>query len=160
MIRGVIVGKDEFKGRLTAAYANTDPEMQRSMARLVLSLVRRIKEKLGGEVLKARTGRLRRSIHGEVRAAGASSIQGEAATNVEYAAIHEYGGTTAPHDILPKRGRALAFAMNGRQFVFAKVHHPGSKIPERSFMRSALDEMSPEIRAEFKDALTRVLRTV
>jgi hypothetical protein len=39
-----------------------------------------------------------------------------------------------------------------------KVNHPGSLIPERSFMRSALDEMRPEIRAEFEKALTEVVK--
>ena len=51
-------------------------------------------------------------------------------TNVEYAAIHNFGGQTAPHTILPKNGKALKFG--GR---FAKrVNHPGSKIPARPFM--------------------------
>lgn len=51
-------------------------------------------------------------------------------TNVEYAAIHQFGGKTKPHVILPRNKKALAF--NGR--VVKKVNHPGSDIPARPFL--------------------------
>lgn len=51
-------------------------------------------------------------------------------TNVEYAAIHQFGGKTKPHVILPRNKQALAF--NGR--VVKKVNHPGSDIPARPFL--------------------------
>lgn len=51
-------------------------------------------------------------------------------TNVKYAAIHQFGGQTRPHVILPRNKKALAFG--GR--VVKKVNHPGSKIPARPFL--------------------------
>lgn len=51
-------------------------------------------------------------------------------TNVIYAAIHHYGGTTRAHEIKPRHKKALAFG--GR--VFKKINHPGSKIPARPFL--------------------------
>jgi phage virion morphogenesis protein len=51
-------------------------------------------------------------------------------SNKVYAAIHQLGGETRPHEIRPKNKRALAF--NGR--VVKKVKHPGSKIPARPFL--------------------------
>ncbi len=46
-----------------------------------------------------------------------------------YAAIHQFGGRTAPHRIVPRKGKALKF---GGKF-FAAVNHPGSNIPARPF---------------------------
>lgn len=47
-----------------------------------------------------------------------------------YAAIHQQGGQTRPHVILPKRGKALKFG----NVIVRKVNHPGSKIPRRPFL--------------------------
>lgn len=46
-----------------------------------------------------------------------------------YAAIHQYGGKTKPHRILPKKKKALAFGGG----VYGAVNHPGSNIPARPF---------------------------
>jgi hypothetical protein len=46
--------------------------------------------------------------------------------------------------------------MGGKKVVVKSVHHPGSVFPERSFMRTALNEMRPEIRAAFQDAIDEV----
>lgn len=46
-----------------------------------------------------------------------------------YAAGHQFGVQTKPHVIRPRRKQALAFGGG----VFAKVNHPGSKIPPRPF---------------------------
>ena len=78
-------------------------------------------------------------------------------TNLEYAAIHEFGGRTKPHDIFPKKGRALAFMMGGKQVIVKSVKHPGSIIPQRSFMRTALNEMQPQIREAFETAISEVV---
>lgn len=76
--------------------------------------------------------------------------------------IQEYGGVTRPHDIFPVHAAVLAFmapsalGFSGNatnQMVFAKgVHHPGSKMPERSYMRSALAMRRREIVAAFTEA--------
>ena len=73
--------------------------------------------------------------------------------DLKYAAIQEYGGVTSPHIILPSRAKALAFLAGGEQ-VFARiVHHPGSHIPARSYLRSSLAEMADQIETEIKDAV-------
>jgi phage gpG-like protein len=74
--------------------------------------------------------------------------------DVKYAAIHEFGGQTAPHLIVPKKAQALAFMGKSGNQVFARqVNHPGSKMPERSFLRSALNDMSGEIQRGMKQAV-------
>ncbi|WP_163304482.1 phage virion morphogenesis protein [Enterobacter ludwigii] len=69
-------------------------------------------------------------------------------TNVEYAAIHQFGGETRPHEIRPRNKQALAF--NGR--VVKKINHPGSKIPARPFL-SLTDEDEEKILTTVSDYL-------
>lgn len=112
-----------------------------------------VADKLQGQVLQHRSGALGRSIQEIIETLGQQIIgRVFSAGDVKYAAIHEFGGQTPPHDILPSKAQALAFMMGGEQ-VFAKiVHHPGSHIPERSFMRSGLFDMADEIIAGIREA--------
>jgi phage gpG-like protein len=133
-------------GKLKAVLARKTTELRLLLEGLV-------KTKLSGEVLNVRTGDLRRSIFSD-QTETATSVEGRVASSgdVKYARIQEYGGTTSPHDIFPTKGKALAFVMDGKQ-IFAKVvHHPGSVIPARSYMRSSLAEVSPEIVEGYKSA--------
>lgn len=149
MIRMALVGNpnrmpDKIKGMVTGFRK----EAYQSMSRLVMELTRKVKQdKLSGQVLNNRTGRLRRSIHPEVQATG-RSLFGRVGTNVIYAAIHEYGG-----DIYPKTAKALRFQIGDRWITTQHV-----KMPERSFLRTALAEMEPAILAEFSQAVSRVFR--
>lgn len=113
-----------------------------------------VADKLSGQVLGVRSGALRRSIQQETESSG-QEVTGRvfSSGDVKYAAIHEFGGQTAPHDILPTKAKALAFTIGGRQ-VFARiVHHPGSAMPERSFMRSGLADLAPEIISDIRAAI-------
>ena len=71
---------------------------------------------------------------------------------MKYAAIQEYGGKTSAHEILPVKGDVLAFVVGGGQHFARRVEHPGSLIPERSYLRSSLDDMKDEILAALADA--------
>lgn len=112
-----------------------------------------VADKLQGQVLHHRSGALSRSIQQNVETNDTTTTgRVYSSGDVKYAAIHEFGGQTPPHDILPTKAQALAFMIGGEQ-VFAKiVHHPGSKIPERSFMRSGLYDMADEIVQGIKEA--------
>jgi len=82
-----------------------------------------------------------------------------ASEGVPYAAIQEYGGKTAAHDIIAVKAKALAFAGIGGQ-VFAKsVHHPGSVIPAHGYLSQALagmqDAMAMDLKQSVLDALTQ-----
>lgn len=82
------------------------------------------KRRVGGMILQD-SGQLAASIVEDSDATSAS-----VGTNKIYAAIHQFGGQTRPHVILPRNKKALAFG--GR--VVKKVNHPGSKIPARPFL--------------------------
>lgn len=157
MIRAYLIGGDRLQEWLKGRYPAIQDSLGKSMARLVIALTRKVKEeKLSGQALKNRTGTLRRSIAPNIVQSGAS-IVGEVGTNIEYAAIHEFGGMTLPRLILPKARKALRFTIGGKTVFAKKVNHPGSKVPERSFLRSALREMEPEILKEFENAITQVV---
>ena len=76
-----------------------------------------------------------------------------AAAEVKYAAIHEFGGTIPPHQIVPDKAKALAFAVGGKQAFAARVNLPAISMPERSYMRSSLAEMTDEIRQGLSEAV-------
>lgn len=115
--------------------------------------------KLAGEVLHIRSGALARSIQQDVEASD-FTVAGRVYSDgsVPYAAIHEYGGQTRAHDILPTQAKALAFLIGGQQ-VFAKVvHHPGSTIPERSYLRSTLAEWKSAILQAYQEASSQATK--
>ena len=58
---------------------------------------------------------------------------------------------------MPVKAQALAFVVGGAQRFARKVEHPGSVIPERSYLRSALDETSDDIVAALADAAAESL---
>ena len=78
------------------------------------------------------TGALMRQIHYKVDddESGVTIMTGPQ----KYAAIHQFGGTTAPHEIKAKNRRALQFTVGGVTLYRKKVHHPGSNIPARPYM--------------------------
>lgn len=78
-----------------------------------------------GQIL-VRSGQLAASIQDEW-----SNDQAVVGTNKAYAAIQQFGGTTAPHVIRPRFKRALAFG----GVVVRQVNHPGSRITARPFLQ-------------------------
>jgi hypothetical protein len=101
---------------------------------------------------------------------GGTFINGSvSAEGLPYLAIQEFGGVTSPHDIFPVNALALHFLTPGSaQFrpgavsaindVFAQVvHHPGSVIPERSYLRYALAQRRAAIIAAFTQAAADAL---
>ena len=109
-------------------------------------------EKLSGGVLQLGTGALAASIAADVSDDGDAITATVGSSGVKYAAIQEYGGKTAAHEILPVKSQVLAFVAGGVQRFARSVQHPGSQIPERSYLRSSLSEMSDQILAEFTRA--------
>lgn len=114
----------------------------------------KVKMKLRNDVLHIRSGNLLRSIFSN-QIETPTSVTGFVASSgdVKYGAIHEYGGKTRAHEILPKKGNVLAFMIGGRMVFAKRVNHPGSVMPERSFMRSSFGEM----RAQIVEELTGVV---
>jgi phage gpG-like protein len=147
-----VSGDGQVLAGMVKAEADTLARVGASILRLTLSLKRKVKEdKLSGQVLKVRTGTLRRSIGHDVFDDGAG-IVGAVSTPIKYAPPHEFGATIPARIVEAKRAGALRFQIGGK-FVFAKrVNIPSFKLPERSFMRSALADMDAEIRTDLQQA--------
>ena len=142
---------DAYPAALAAALAAKASELAAALADMVRN------DKLSGAVLNERTGALKASIMAEVSADGAGVLASVGSVGeVKYAAIQEYGGKTGAHEILPAKARALAFVAGGGLRFARAVEHPGSLIPERSYLRSSLDDMSGEIVATLADAAAEV----
>jgi phage gpG-like protein len=149
-------GLDDASARLAAYPAALTAALSAKAAELAAALADMVKnDKLSGAVLNARTGALRDSITASISADAdgvVASVGSEG--DVKYAAIQEYGGKTSAHEILPVKAQALAFVIGGAQLFARRVEHPGSLIPERSYLRSALDDMKGEILAALSEAAT------
>jgi phage gpG-like protein len=121
------------------------------------ALEARIQQKLSGEVLQIRSGALAASIISSIENDGSDTSVSISSTGVPYAAIQEFGGKTAAHDIVAVKPKALAFSMGGDQIFAKSMHHPGSAIPARSYLGSSLAEMSDDIESGFKQAILDAL---
>lgn len=142
MITGQIVKGRDLPDRFKALAPKVNSGVQKAVERLAIKMTGNVKNKLSGDVLKVRTGNLRRSVHYE-KEFGQNKAFAIVGTNVIYARIHEYGGT-----IVPKTAKALKFKIGDRWVITKKV-----TIPERSFLRTALKELVPEIKATLEKAV-------
>ena len=135
---------------LTSAVRDKVEELQ-------AKLLAKVEANLSGDVLQSRTGALKSSVAVAIDlsadAFGASIVS----DGVPYAAIQEYGGHTAAHDIVPVKARALAFAGAGGAVFARRVHHPGSVIPARAPFGSALEALRAEIGDGLKQAVAEAL---
>lgn len=145
--------------RVMAWMTDMPDKVRRVLYRVYYELAERLRnhvvqDKLMGQVLNRVTGRLGQSIQQLVTQTD-TSIIGEvfSSGDVKYAAIHEFGGRTAAHVIEARNAEALAFNFHGKMVFAKKVNHPGSLMPERSFMRSSLRDMRDDIIHGTEDAV-------
>jgi len=143
----VVSSDDALDARLDAFAGALGDALGSKAETLALALADAVKlDKLSGQVLAARSGALRDSIEAEVSADGGAIVATVGSLgDLSYAAIQEYGGKTGAHEILPVKGKVLAFVAGGAMRFAARVEHPGSTIPERSYLRATLDGQSDAI---------------
>lgn len=114
-------------------------------------------KKLSGQVLKVRSGTLRRSIHSVVRRLHRRLI-GIIGTNVIYAPTHEFGAI-----IRPKKGKYLAIPFGPKAFTPAGVARGTGgirlvkqvRIPKRSFLQSSIDEKAKSMGDNILNAIEK-----
>jgi phage gpG-like protein len=157
MITVTVAGLDALTGRLGTVPQALAERLGQEGERLGDALRDRVERNLSGAVLQRRSGRLAASIAVDVQRSGLGA-SARVSSDAPYAAIHEYGGTIPAHTVLPQSARALAFPWRGRQRFFKRVSLPAVTMPERSFMRSALDEVAPEIYAAIAAAASEVMQ--
>lgn len=160
MIKGELLGHAQVTRYLGDSAGKLTSGLTRSISRLVLSLQRRVKaDKLSGQALKVRTGRLRRSINTRLEGMNTDQVTGYVGTNVSYARAHEYGFTGQVNVKQSLRMQTMAWgkSIEPKQVV-VRAHARNVTLPERSFLRSALEEMDAEIQRELSGAVTEAIR--
>lgn len=143
MITGSVFFKHGFLDSLTPTLHG---RLVRVMERLTIEVQSHVKQdKLSGQVLKNRTGTLRRSINRRVESTP-TSVQGIVGTNVKYAKVHEFGfkGTVSVREHLRFITQAWGRPISTTE-VTVRAHQRKVVLPVRSFLRSALKDKQGEI---------------
>jgi len=167
-ILGTVIGDDRVDAKFARIAAKSMPILVNRIGRVVYKLEGRVKtRKLSGQVLKVRSGTLRRDIHSEVTTES-NKVTGKTGTNMEYAGVHEYGfhDTVEVREHLRrtkaeaklfirgnKKGQVNLAATKKAQrekqaTVRVRAHTRKANFPEWSFLRSALADMRAEILTE------------
>ena len=130
----------------------------RAMAKLGIGLQGRIRQdKLSGQVLQSCSGALKASIEVAINRS-ATAVTATVSTDLDYAAAQEYGffGTISVRSSLRRIKEAFGRPITV-QTIAVGAHSRRMHLPERSFLRSALDDATPDINADVNDALREAI---
>lgn len=150
-----IIGAVQTIAALGAFRDRARENVKKAIKELTFRLVAHVKEdKLSDQVLRVRTGRLRRSITKQFSEQG-DSFTGIVGTNVSYAAVHEYGfkGTVNIRGYMRTAKTVFGRQLKAPITFPVRAHARSVNLPERSFLRSALADMKPEIDARISAAV-------
>jgi hypothetical protein len=159
-----LVGLDEFQVRLGNISASMSLRIVDAMNEIVEVVANKARDRMAQ--LFRNPERMQASVSTGVFATSDEIVGTIGAYDLPYLRIQEFGGVTSPHDIFPINGKALAFfwpggampfkpgAATGDMAFLKVVHHPGSRIPERSYMRSALAMERSDIVAMLQAAIS------
>lgn len=153
MINLKISGDRQLIQRFRAMPSALHDSILRKVTSLTLQLENRVKGKLSDDVLHVRTGKLHASVFSEVvdtpnRVVG---IVG-AGRGVAYAAIHEFGGVVRIPEVVPTNAKALHWVTGGKDVFVMRARAHDVVIPQRSYLRSSLDDMKGQILEELTTA--------
>lgn len=150
-------------------YMRTFPEallgaVEEAIGVQILKLSRRVQSKLSGDVLKMKTGELRAAIargtsvkRSNTKITGEVGLAGASAQVAIAGGAQEFGADIPAHIVRAVNVSKLRFQISGK-FKFAReVSIPALKIPERSFLRSSMNEMRDGIMAEITAAAQPVI---
>lgn len=160
MLRMEFIGGDVLAVVLRSYGDKVQTAIAQSVGRSALRLQREVMQnRLSGQVLNVRTGNLRRSIHQRVTNTG-SAVIGEVNTNVRYGKAHEYGfaGTVNVKASLRQVRQAFGRPLKSPRYVQVRAHSRNVRLPERSFLRSALRDMKPMIETDLQKSIEGALR--
>jgi phage gpG-like protein len=151
--------RDDYSASLAGMPDRVRQALSSKANMLAVALEAKIQQKLSGGVLNSRSGALASSIIAAVDESSADvTVRIGTSGDVKYAAIQEFGGTIPPHEIVPDKAKALAFAVGGKEVFAARVNLPAMTIPERSYLRSSLAEMAEDIAGGLSEAVADTLR--
>jgi hypothetical protein len=160
MLKVTLTGSEQLITRLQNKRSTILQVLQTRLNAILIQLQRYVVvQKLSGQVLHRRTGKLANSVRVIPATVKGSTVSGrvEAAGGPAfYGAINEMGNLSA-YDIINTRARALAFISSSGEKVFAmRVRHP--QIMARPFLRPSLEENEASIIAQLQDAVNQELQ--
>lgn len=159
MVTIELIGGDRVIARMEALPPRLMGGIKDEVRRLTLKLLRHVKEdKLSGQTLKNQTGTLRRKINQEVLS-DQTGVVGKVGVKLSYARAHEFGfdGMVTVHEHLRQVKQAFGRVLSAP--VTATVHpfERNMRLPERSFLRSALHDMEDEIATGIDTAVRKAV---
>lgn len=149
-----VVGKQKLLERWERIRGVIVPKMRDRMLLYMAKLAEYVRvNKLSGQVLKNRTGTLRRSIHPRADIEG-GTVVGIVGTNVEYAKVHELGGVF--HIKEHARLQTQAF---GRPIIprLVTVSAHNAAFPQRAFLLPSIQEKRDDILNGLKSDLRTII---
>ncbi|HKM71472.1 MAG TPA: HK97 gp10 family phage protein [Stellaceae bacterium] len=158
MITAYLVGDEQLLERLRALPDAINSGVLRGITQLGIELQRNVQQnKLSGQVLRSRTGSLKSSIDLRVDQSG-GAITASVFTDSRYAGVQEYGfaGTVSVRASLRRIREAFGRPI-AEKTISVRAYDRRMDLPERSFLRSALEDMTPTIRDAVETALTEAV---
>lgn len=157
MVKIEFIGDKEVASKLKELEPKIYNSLLSTITKLSIQLQAKIKsEKLTGQVLKTRTGTLRRSINYRVDKTPSEIIGrvGIGADAAKYGIMHEFGlrGTENVRSHLRTIKKVWGKSISPKQ-ISVRSHTRTVNYPERSFMRTALAEMRPIIQNDISKAV-------
>lgn len=155
MIRGMVVGQEGVIAHLDKVPPQVYGEVRRVVMASTFRLVGKAKVKVSGEVLKTKTGTLRRGINADFEETDTSIIgsAGIGKAVAKYPAVHEYGGTYTLREHTRRLTQVFGRKLETVRTVTVRAHQ--ATYPERSYLRSSLREDEARIRADLKSAVAK-----
>jgi hypothetical protein len=158
MLRITFDGSDQ---RVAAALRAKGPQIVQALMRKLESLMLQLQakivgEKLQGQVLAHRTGKLSGSIR-EIPVTNTGTLLTGAVEGAGgpawYGKLHEEGGTFPYH-----RKSKIAERLSGKEAMSKRARKGSITFPQRSFMRTSLEEMRGQIFEGLRTAVSEELK--
>lgn len=153
-IDGQIKGESQVIARVNRIVPNVRNALVRRVQSIVIALQAHVVgDKLSGQVLNVRSGRLRRSVNQAVTTTD-TTVTGIVSTPVEYAAAHEYGfqGVVTVKEHLRQVTMAWGKPLTPPVTATVRSHPMKMNLPEKSFLRSALADQREDILRGIREA--------
>jgi phage gpG-like protein len=158
MISADLLGSEPALERLRALPEAATKGLARAIARLGSDLQSNVQQnKLSGQVLNIRSGALKSSIDIAIDQSD-TTVTATVFSDLDYAAAQEYGfsGTVNVRASLRLIKEAFGRSIAAKT-IGVGAYSRRMNLPERSFLRSALDDMAPDISAGVQDALREAI---
>jgi hypothetical protein len=158
VITAYLVGDEQLLERLRALPDAINLGLLRRITQLGIELQSDVQQdKLSGQVLRSRTGSLKSSIDLRVDQSG-GAITASVFSDSRYAGVQEYGfaGTVSVRASLRRIREAFGRPITEKT-ISVRAYDRRMDLPERSFLRSALEDMTPSIRDGVEAALAEAV---